>query len=232
MEDTEITAPDFIRALERTADPKANVGGYYSVIEGFDDFAPPATPTRSPASRAGHAHARDHHDHAVGDMSYWLAMGTASPIPPDAEGERMASPRTPATTVGSSWPPAVHVRGVRDDGLLGRPAKDQTEAPGTSGRPIVLVRNPSWSRDTDDLRDAFPDRIEVRIGGDNDDLYNQVAAGTLDFVVDGAVPGEDPRVPDQPDLQDKINVYASDAIRYVSFNLAVPPSTTSTSARR
>ena len=87
---------------------------------------------------------------------------------------------------------AVHVRGVRDDGLLGRP-KDQTEAPGyVPGVQIVLVRNPSWSRDTDDLRDAYPDRIEVRIGGDNDDLYNQVAAGTLDFVVDGAVPPEDP----------------------------------------
>ena len=26
-----------------------------------------------------------------------------------------------------------------------------------------------------------------------------------------------------PDLQDKINIYASDAIRYVSFNLATPP---------
>ena len=26
-----------------------------------------------------------------------------------------------------------------------------------------------------------------------------------------------------PALQDKINIYASDAIRYVSFNLAVPP---------
>ena len=41
-EDTEITAADFIRAIERTANPKANVGGYsfyYSVIEGFDDFA-------------------------------------------------------------------------------------------------------------------------------------------------------------------------------------------------
>jgi len=77
-EDVEITAQDFIRALERTADPKANVGGYsfyYSVIEGFDDFAagdadtisglsapdthtleitttsPPGTPTRSRVCR-------------------------------------------------------------------------------------------------------------------------------------------------------------------------------------
>ena len=26
-----------------------------------------------------------------------------------------------------------------------------------------------------------------------------------------------------PDLQDRINIYASDAVRYVSFNLAMPP---------
>ena len=40
--DVEVTAQDFIRALEREANPKANVGGYsfyYSVIKGFDDFA-------------------------------------------------------------------------------------------------------------------------------------------------------------------------------------------------
>ena len=40
--DVEVTAQDFIRAFEREANPKANVGGYsfyYSVIKGFDDFA-------------------------------------------------------------------------------------------------------------------------------------------------------------------------------------------------
>ena len=43
-------------------------------------------------------------------------------------------------------------------------------------------------------------------------------------MVDGAVPPEKIReYQTNPDLQDKINIYASDAIRYVSFNLAVPP---------
>ncbi len=40
-DDTEIKAQDFIRALERAANPKviAPYSFYYSVIEGFDDFA-------------------------------------------------------------------------------------------------------------------------------------------------------------------------------------------------
>jgi peptide/nickel transport system substrate-binding protein len=102
---------------------------------------------------------------------------------------------------------------------------DQTEAPGyVPNRQIVLVRNPSYDKESDGLRDAYPDQIEVRIGGDNDDLYNQVAAGELDFVVDGIVPAEKLRdYQTNPDLQDRINIYASDAVRYVSFNLAMPP---------
>ena len=42
VDDVEVTAQDFIRAMEREANPKANVGGYYfyySVIKGFDEFA-------------------------------------------------------------------------------------------------------------------------------------------------------------------------------------------------
>ena len=41
LQDVEITAQDFIRAIQREADPKASSGGYpfyYSIIEGFDDY--------------------------------------------------------------------------------------------------------------------------------------------------------------------------------------------------
>ena len=105
------------------------------------------------------------------------------------------------------------------------PPADQTEAPGyVPGRSIVLVRNPGWDAATDDLRPAYPDRIEVSIGGNNDDLYNKVKSNDLDFVVDGAVPPETIRdYTTDPDLQNKINVYASDALRYVSFNFLTPP---------
>ena len=76
------------------------------------------------------------------------------------------------------------------------------------GRSIVLVRNPGWDAATDELRPAYPDRIEVSIGGNNDDLYNKIKSNDLDFVVDGAVPPDvDPgRTTTNPDLQSKINV--------------------------
>jgi len=228
-EAVEITAEDFIRALKRTANPKANVGGYsfyYSVIEGFDDYA------AGDATEISGLSAPDTHTleitttSPVGDMSYRLAMGTAAPIPPDDEGEEFGVAEGHDRNYGrflvASGPYMFEGSETMD---FSADPKDQTEAPGyVPGRQIVLVRNPSYDATTDGLRDAFPDRIEVRIGGDNDDLYNQVAAGTLDFVVDGAVPAEKIReYQTDPDLQNKINIYASDAIRYVSFNLAVPP---------
>ncbi len=228
-QDVEITAQDFIRAIERTANPKANVGGYsfyYSVIEGFDDFA------AGKADSISGLAAPDTHTLEIttttptGDISYRFAMGTTAPIPPDDEGEALGVAEGHDRNYGrflvASGPYMFEGSETMDFSV---DAKDQTEVPGyVPGRQIVLVRNPSYDPATDDLRDHFPDRIEVRIGGDNDDLYNQVAAGTLDFVVDGAVPPDKIReYQTNPDLQDKINIYPSDAIRYVSFNLAVPP---------
>ena len=56
------------------------------------------------------------------------------------------------------------------------------------GKSIQLVRNPNYDPATDGLRPAYPDGFNVSIGGDNNDLYNQVLAGELDMVMDGIVP--------------------------------------------
>ncbi len=228
-EDTEITAADFIRAIERTANPKANVGGYpfyYSVIEGFDDFAD-GTAEEISGITAPDTHTLEITTTSpVGDISYRFAMGTTAPIPPDDEGERMGVAEGHDRNYGrflvASGPYMFEGSEAMD---FSADPKDQTEASGyVPGRQIVLVENPSYDPASDELRDHYPEKIEVRLGGDNDDLYNQVASGELDFVVDGAVPPEKIRdYQTNPDLQDRINIYASDAIRYVSFNLAVPP---------
>ena len=228
-QDTEITAQDFIRAMEREANPKANVGGYsfyYSVIEGFDDFG------AGKADSISGLNAVDDHTLEItttsplGDIGYRMAMAAAAPIPPDDPNERMGVAEGHDRNYGrflvASGP--YMFEGSENMDFSVDP-KDQTEVDGyVPSRQIVMVRNPSYDKSTDGLRDAYPDRIEVRIGGDNDDLYNQVQAGTLDFVVDGIVPPDKIReYQTNPDLQDRIHVYPSDAIRYVSFNLAVPP---------
>jgi peptide/nickel transport system substrate-binding protein len=228
-DDTEITAQDFIRAMEREANPKANVGGYsfyYSVIEGFDDFGAGDADTISGMTAVDDHTLEITTTTAIGDLGYRMAMGAAAPIPPDDPNERLGVAEGHDRNYGrflvATGPYMFEGSDQMDFSV---DPKEQEEASGyVPGRQIVLERNPSYDKSTDGLRDAYPDRIEVRIGGDNDDLYNQVAQGTLDFVVDGAVPPDKIReYQTTPDLQTKINVYPSDAIRYVSFNLAIPP---------
>lgn len=69
------------------------------------------------------------------------------------------------------------------------PPDDQDPVTGYDvGRSIVLVRNPSYDPDSDDLREGYVDRIEVVIGGDSNDLALKVDAGELDMVYDGVPP--------------------------------------------
>ena len=69
------------------------------------------------------------------------------------------------------------------------PPEDQDPVTGYDvGRSIVLVRNPSYDPDSDDLREGYVDRIEVVIGGDSNDLALKVDAGELDMVYDGVPP--------------------------------------------
>jgi peptide/nickel transport system substrate-binding protein len=226
--DVEIVASDFVRAIERTANPKANVGGYsfyYSPIEGFDDFAAGDADTISGIQAPDDKTLTITTTTPVGDIGYRFAMATTAPIPPNGDarlGVAEGHDKDYGRYLVASGPYQFEGAEALDFSVA---AKDQEPTAGyVPGRQIVLVRNPGYDPATDDLRAAYPDRIEVSIGGDNNDLYNQISANALDFVVDGAVPPEKIReYQTNPDLQSKINIYPSDAVRYISFNLAVPP---------
>ncbi len=231
LEDVEVTAQDFIRAMERTSDPKASIGGYsfyYSAIEGFADFGAGDADTISGLS------APDEHTLVVttsaptGDLAWRFAMPSAAPIAPN--------PDDPSARLG------VAEGHTKDYGryLVGTgpymfegtdqldfslPPDQQEQVSGyIPGRQIVLVRNPSWDPATDDLRPAYVDRMEAAIGGDVADLYNRVEAGDLDYVVD-AVPPADvlQKYSTDPDLQQYLTTYPQNAMNYISMNLAVAP---------
>jgi ABC-type transport system substrate-binding protein len=105
------------------------------------------------------------------------------------------------------------------------PADDQQPVSGYDvGRSIVLVRNPSYDPDSDDLREGYVDRVEITIGGDENDLALKVDAGELDMVYDGVPPAQQVRrYASDPTLQDQIHSDPSDAVRFIEMNLAVPP---------
>jgi peptide/nickel transport system substrate-binding protein len=231
LQDVEVTAPDFIRALEREACGECSTGGYsfyYSAIAGFDDFA------------AGHAdsisglEAPDDHTLVIttteptGDLPYRMAMPAAAPIPPN--------PNDPKARLGIAEGHddnfgrfQVGTGPYMFDGTpdldFTQPAKDQQPVTGYHiGQSFVLVRNPSYDPASDDLREGYVDRIEVQIGGDSNDLALKVDAGELDMVFDGVPPPQQVQhYATDPELQDQIHSAPSDAVRYIEMNLALPP---------
>ena len=48
------------------------------------------------------------------------------------------------------------------------------------GKSFTLVRNPNWDQATDPNRKALPDRIEVALNVNADDIDNRLLAGDLD----------------------------------------------------
>ena len=129
----EITADDFIRALEREATPAASSGGYpfyYSPIVGFDDFG------AGKANEIAGLKAIDDYtlemtlSELTGDLGWRMAMPATAPIPPNGNAPLGAAEghndelRTVPGRIGS-----LHVRGQRGPGLLGAGRR-----PGARGR--------------------------------------------------------------------------------------------------
>jgi peptide/nickel transport system substrate-binding protein len=54
------------------------------------------------------------------------------------------------------------------------------------GKKIVLARNPNWDPATDPNRKALPDKIEVQLNVNSDDIDNRLLAGDLDVGIEGS----------------------------------------------
>jgi peptide/nickel transport system substrate-binding protein len=216
-EDTEITAGDFINAMEREATPDVGAGYpfYYSVIEGFDEFG------EGEADSISGMTAVDDHTLEItltrpaGDFPFRMMMPAAAPIP---EGAADGKDKDYGRYLISSGPYMFE-------------GSDEAEQPPTEpfpgyvpNRSIILVRNPSWSAENDELREAHVDRIEVQIGLTADDGANKVDAGELHLMLDSVPPPQQIRAYQaDPERQDQVFSHQGDGSYYLSFNLAEPP---------
>ena len=230
LQHVEITAADFIRALQRVA----RVGStppYYDAIEGFRAYAKGGT-----ESIAG-LQTPDSHTLVVrltaptGDLVYRMSLPYLSPLPP--------APNQPNAVYGvatghddgetsfivSSGP---YMLEGSDKVNLSLPVAEQMGASGVrSGRSITLVRNPSWSAASDSLRAAYADRIVVDYIGTIDDAVAAVGAGREDIIVRSAPPPQIPiatlRAYESDHSKGVVDIRPRDGVRYMSMNLATPP---------
>ena len=222
FDDTEIVAQDFIRALERTADPEASANGYsfyYSIIEGFDEFSAGDADTISGLNAPDDYTLEITLTDEAGDLPFRMAMHTTAPIP---EGAADGHTRDYGRFLVASGP--YMFEGSEDLNFDQAPDKQKPVEGYQPGKAITLVRNPSWDPETDEIRDAYLDRIETTIGGTEEDIANKIDAGEIHINYDGVPPPQQlRRYQTDPELKDQVFAFPSDAVRYISFNVAEPP---------
>ena len=227
FDDTPIVSRDLIRALERTARLDE---ACFMPIRGCEEYASGA------ADSIVGLEARDDRtlvvqlEQVTSDLAYRFTFSATAPIPAgaaeghDEDYERFVVASGPYMVEGAdridfSAPPDAQVPA---SGYIPPVITGQAEVP-TPGS-LVLVRNPSWDPATDRLRPAYPDRIELTLGGDAAEIARLVDDGELDMVFNEASPFEQvSRYQDDAELESRVFASASDIWWTVTLNPAVPP---------
>jgi peptide/nickel transport system substrate-binding protein len=93
------------------------------------------------------------------------------------------------------------------------------------GKSFNLVRNDQWDPATDPNRKALPDRIEVSLNVNADDIDNRVLSGDLDVDIagTGVQPATLSRVLQDPNLKATADNSSIARLWYTSINPTVPP---------
>jgi ABC-type transport system substrate-binding protein len=226
--DVSVTSGDIVRALEREATRTRRWVATTSTTTSStaSPTSAPARPTRSRASRRRTtAPSWSTLTEPAGYLPYLFAMAATAPIPPNgdtplgaaeghtkdygrflvATGSRTSS-RAPRTST-SRFRPTSRRRSRATSRPFG-PARAQPELRPVHGR----------------LRPGLPGRLQHHDRWRQQRPVQQGVGGELDGVVDGIVPPPILRqYSTDPTLQPLLHINPSDAVRYVSFNLAQPP---------
>jgi peptide/nickel transport system substrate-binding protein len=230
LEDLEVTTPDIVRALERTATLEIGTEEYmtvYEPIEGVREFADKETSTISGLETPDPHTLVVHLTEVTNDLGYRFALPATAPIPPD--------PSDPSARFGvaeghedgygrflvSSGPYMIEGSEDLDPSLP--PEKQQPVSGLVKGESLTMVRNPSWSRSTDDLRKAYVDRVELTTRPRRQ-AWRAVERGTLDVVFDGSPsPEELERYETSPALRDRLHREWCNYVNWASMRMTAPP---------
>ena len=214
-DETEIVAADVIRAVERILLPanpsyaeaqgRSTIGSYaryyMSLIEGAEAFAAGEADTISGLETPDDHTLVVHLTEPAGDLGHRFSLPATAPIPPGA-----------AEGHDDGYGPFLVASG---------PYMVESYDPGSA---LKLVRNPSWTAETDLLRVAYADRIELTLAADAETAYAEVENGGLDLVLDQPAPAAiAERYRADPALAPRLIVIPQDRLVFAAMNLAQPP---------
>lgn len=238
---TEVTAPDFIRALERTLRPSPSsvakrigpqLGGYSSyylgLVAGAQEFADGETDTISGLEAPDDHTFVVHLTHPAGDLGYRFSVAATAPIPPRPgnPGGRLGAAEGHDNGYGRflvSTGPYVLEGSERLD-FRAPPTQQEPVSGYIRSESVTLVRNPAWDAATDPLRPAYADRIELPIGGTVEGVARKVDRGEVDLMFDANAPVEQvERYRADANLRKRAITFPCDWVFAIPMNLAAPP---------
>ncbi|UNK71472.1 ABC transporter substrate-binding protein [Microbacterium sp. H1-D42] len=177
----DIVSGDIARGIERICNPYigAGLGGYFiSLIEGMDEYcegfsaiAPEVAPMKEYIESNDISGIETPDDKTVifhlvepaSDFTSMLSLATANPAPVEVLDYLPDSPEYRNNFVASGpYTVAEHKPDVK----------------------MTLERNPSWKAESDPLRKAYVDSIEMTMGIEVDAAMQQVQAGSADLLFD------------------------------------------------
>ncbi|MBK5227276.1 MAG: ABC transporter substrate-binding protein [Actinobacteria bacterium] len=202
-----ITSADIKYALERVFIP--SVGGgypfYYDIMEGTDAFvagdADEITGIETPDDKTIIFHLTE----PAGDWPFRMAMPASAPVPADyAAGFDAEKDSDYDSHVVASGPYYV--------------------AEWAPEEQITLERNEEWDPDTDDVREAYVDVVDWKLGFDNDVGVQKVQGGDYEIGLDVSPQGPalEQTLAD-PELSKRLINEPSLCTRYVFLNTTVEP---------
>ncbi|HEX2497603.1 MAG TPA: ABC transporter substrate-binding protein [Actinomycetes bacterium] len=216
----QITADDVVRGFERLCNPvwpNPAPGYFIATIEGFAKYCQNMLKIDPPTTAA----IKDYIDqneisgvHAVDDLTVEfnllrpasdflniLALNFTAPMPVESLKYEPDSPE------------------FRKNFISSGPYKIERYLANQS---ITLVRNESWDPDSDPVRKAYVDRIEVIMGSDEGPVQKQMEAGTADLAWDTEVPVSD--LHRLRSMQDPgLTIEPDGSIQYLVMNLRRAP---------
>ena len=232
LQAVEITAADFIRSFHRLLSPA--VGG--PLAWDFIDIVGAPDYNAGKAVMISGLEAPDAHTlvirltRAEGDFAARLAETYTAPLPAD--------PGHPEAPFGiADGADTGFGRFVVSSGpymLLGAealdfsvPAAERRPVAGVGPGKVTLVRNPSWKADSDALRPAYVDRLEIVVVDSMSAAVAALDGGTADLVWNPRTPPTIPADTYQAFQSDpargQARVDRASVVRALVMNLAVPP---------
>lgn len=219
----EITSQDIAYAFERIGTPSvaAQYAFYYTGIEGFQEFADGEAESISGIQTPDDKTITFTLTAPVGDFLYRVAMPATAPIP-----EEVAKCHTQAGEYGryviASGP--YMIEGSENLDI----SSCNSQKPISGFNPnsgLTLVRNPSYDPATDDveLRQSNPDRFEITVNTNLDNIFDQIERGELESSFEQPPNAVVRRYLQDPEIRDRMRVNSGDRIWFGYMNLTTPP---------